>query len=125
MKRSLILAALVAFAATTAADAASLRRKVVRDRHGVDVLVVSVTPSGSKVYGVDIVDASGSVADVVAPKGWVGVAAADHILFRTGRRPIAPGRTLTFRIYTADPRAPLKVRLRNRKIEPLGAERTL
>ncbi len=125
MKRSLFCAALAVVVFATTAGAASFQRQIVRDRNGVEVLVVRVTPSGSSVYGVDIVDPSASVSDVVAPKGWVAVAGADRVLFRTGHRPIAPKKTLSFRIYTADPHAPLTIRLRNRKVKPMGAERTI
>jgi len=125
MKRSVFLSlAVSALLSTTVAHAARVSRGLTTDKKGENVLVLKIAASNRAIYGVDIRDASGSVADIIAPKGWVGVAGNDRILFRTGARPIRTGATFTFRVYTADPSAKLTVRFRGPKA-PFGSTRSI
>jgi hypothetical protein len=75
------------------------------------VVVVRVTASGSSIYSIAITDESGSVEDIVSPKGWSGVASEGHIVFATVDHPIASGSSKSFRIVTTNADAGLSVRL--------------
>ena len=90
--------------------------KTVLTTEGADaVVILSVTARGRAVYGLTVVDASESVSDIVAPKGWVGIASGDLVTFRTFENPIASGSSMAFRIVTKNPQARMSVTFRDAK----------
>jgi len=118
MKRSLFLVSLVAvlaLALTYPALAASpsAAKRVLADDGGAAVVLVRVSASAESVYGVTIKDASGSIKDIVAPEGWVGVSSGSNVIFRTSSKPIKAGTTLGFRLVTSNKDAGLTVSFRD------------
>lgn len=117
MKRSilLLLALFLCAAPAWAGPAATKAVKAVSD--GITTLAVTVS-SDEEVYAVSITGAA--IDDVRAPKGWVGVASGNHVLFMTGESPVKDGNTLAFKILTKEPSAALKVSFRG-KDDPIGS----
>jgi hypothetical protein len=118
MKRSiLILLALFVAAAPAWAAGPTATRAVKAESDGVTTLAVTVT-SGEDVYAVTISGAA--IEDVRAPKGWVGVASGNHVMFMTDENPVTGGRSLAFKILTTEPSASLKVSFRGKE-DPIGS----
>lgn len=130
MKRSTLtitLAAVLALALTIPALAASptVSKTVLGESvDGTTVLVISVKATDHTIFGVDILDASGSVTDVIAPKGWVGITDGGDVQFRTGEKPISAGNSLSFRVVTTNRNATLKVSFKDAKTT-VGESKTL
>ncbi len=102
----------------------SATKAVIGTENGTAVIVINVAASGQAIYGVNIKDESGSIKDIVAPKEWVGISSGDEVIFRTGAKPIQPGSTLSFRVYTGNEGAQLSVSFRD-KDSPIGSATTL
>jgi hypothetical protein len=122
MKRStftIALATLVAVAIALPLGAAPTVSKRVVDENGKTVVLVNVVASGYSVYGIDI--KGGSIKDLKAPKGWVGITSGSRTIFRTGGEPVKSGATVTFRLYMEDTAAPLDVTFRDDKNKERGA----
>jgi len=120
MKRSfLILVALVAAVVVVPAWAAgpTATKAVAGEDEGISTLRVTVA-SSDEVYAVIISGAA--VDDIRAPKGWVGVASGNHVMFRTGENPVKAGNTLSFKILTTEPTAALKISFRGKE-DPIGS----
>ena len=113
MKRSiLILLALFVAAAPAWAAGPTASKAVKAESDGITTLAVNVT-SSEEVFAVTITGAA--IDDVRAPKGWVGVASGNHVLFMTGENPVKSGNTLAFKIMTTEPSAALKVSFRGKE----------
>lgn len=120
MKRSiLVMLALLSALAIVPAWAAgpSATRSVAGEDNGISTLAVTVT-SDTEVFAVTISGAA--VDDIRAPKGWVGVASGNHVMFRTGDNPVKGGNALAFKILTTEPTAALKVSFRGKE-DPIGS----
>ena len=99
--------------------------KTVLTTEGEDaVVILNVTARGRAVYGLTVVDATESVSDIVAPKGWVGIASGDLVTFRTLENPIASGASMAFRIVTKNPQANMSVTFRDAK-SAFGGKKSL
>jgi hypothetical protein len=117
MKRSiLILLALFVAAAPAWAAGPTASKAVKAESDGITTLAVNVT-SSEEVFAVTITGAA--IDDVRAPKGWVGVASGNHVMFMTGENPVKSGNTLAFKIMTTEPSAALKVSFRGKE-DPIG-----
>lgn len=123
MKRSLwtltITALAVLIALPVLAAGPNATKSVQGSEDGTAVVLIRVTASGAAVYGVTIKDASGSIKDIVAPKGWVGISSGTDVIFRTGEKPIRSGESLTFRLHTTNEDGSLSVSFRD-DTSPLG-----
>ncbi len=118
MKRSiLILLALFVVAAAPAWAAPKASKAVKAESDGITTLAVNVT-SDEEVYAVTITGAA--IDDVRAPRGWVGVASGNHVMFMTGENPVKAGTTIAFKIMTTEPSAALKVSFRGKE-DPIGS----
>jgi hypothetical protein len=62
----------------------SVSKRVMGEGGGEAVVLVRVIASDQDVYGVTIKDASASITDIAAPKGWVGISSGRDVIFRTG-----------------------------------------
>jgi hypothetical protein len=129
MKRSvwtIALVALVGAALVVPALAAgpSASKSVLGDDGSKSVVLVRVTAANQDLYGVTIKDASGSIADIVAPKGWVGISSGRDVIFRTGGSPIKAGTSASFRLVTSNEDGELTVSFRDKK-SPVGKSKTL
>jgi len=114
MKRSRLpillgMLVVVALVGASAAAGPTVSKRVLGEAEGAAVLVIQVTATEGSIYGVTIEDASGSMYDVVAPKGWVGITSGGKTLFRTDAKPIAAGSRLAFRVLTTNKDAGLTV----------------
>ena len=122
MKRSIFsiaLAAVLAVALVLPLDAAPTVSKRVVDEDGKTVVLVRVAASEFSVYGVDI--EGGSIEDLKAPKGWVGITSGSRTIFRTGGDPVKSGTSMTFRLYMTDTDAKLAVTFRDDDNKERGA----
>ena len=118
MKRSiLILLALFVVAAAPAWAAPKASKAVKAESDGITTLAVNVT-SDEEVYAVTITGAA--IDEVRAPRGWVGVASGNHVMFMTGENPVKAGSTIAFKIMTTEPSAALKVSFRGKE-DPVGS----
>jgi hypothetical protein len=128
MKRSLwtltaaVIVVMIALPVLAADPTAS--KGVVGSEDGKSVVVINVTASNQSIYAVTIKDASGSIKDIVAPKGWVGICSGTDVLFRTGEKPIRPGTTLAFRLVTTNETGALSVSFKDEN-SPVGSAKTL
>jgi hypothetical protein len=128
MKRSLwtltmtIVVALVALPVLAAGP--SVTKSVKGSEDGTSVVLIRVTAASESVYGVTIKDASGSIKDIIAPKGWVGICSGSDVIFRTGEKPIRAGSSLTFQLFTTNEDGELSILFRDDK-SPIGSGRTL
>lgn len=118
MKRSILvlLVLVVAVVPAWAAAAPTATKAVKAESDGVTTLAVTVS-SDEEVYAVTITGAA--IDDIRAPKGWVGVASGNHVMFMTGENPVKGGNELAFKILTTEPSAALKVSFRG-KDDPIG-----
>ena len=89
MKRSLLLLlALFVSAAPAFAAGPSATKAVKAESDGVTTLAVTVS-SDEDVYTVTISGAA--IDDLRAPKGWVGIASGNHVMFTTDEKPVSNG----------------------------------
>ncbi|HET6348849.1 MAG TPA: hypothetical protein VFH88_07155 [Candidatus Krumholzibacteria bacterium] len=117
MKRSiLVLVALFVAAAPAWAAGPTATKAVKGESDGITTLAVTVS-STDEVYAVTISGAA--IDDVRAPKGWVGVASGNHVMFMTGENPVKGGNSMAFKILTTEPTAALKVSFRGKE-DPIG-----
>jgi hypothetical protein len=114
----------VALAVPALAASPGASKSVLGDDGGKSVVVVKVTATSDDIYGVTIKDASGSIADIVAPKGWVGISSGRDVIFRTGGSPIKAGSSVSFRLYTSNESGELTVSFRDQK-SLIGMSKTL
>lgn len=128
MKRSFwtltIAIAVVWIALPVLAAEPNATKSVVGSEDGTSVVEVRVTAAGQSIYAVTIKDTSGSIKDIVAPKGWVGITDGTDILFRTGDKPIRAGSSVTFRLHTTNEDGALSVKFRDEN-SPVGSGKTL
>jgi hypothetical protein len=128
MKRSIWTLTLIAVAVLVAlpvlAAGPTATKNVTGGEDGIAVVEIHVTASGESLYGVNITDASGSIKDIIAPKGWIGISSGDEVMFRTGKKPIVDGDTVTFRLMTTNEGAGLSVRFRD-ELKSVGSAKTL
>jgi len=115
----------IAFIATAPAGAEpTATKKLVKQENDSSVLAIEVTASGKTVYSVTITDDTGSIIDVKAPKGWVGITSGERTLFRSNEKPIESGQKVVFKVVTTDSSAPLGVTYRGAK-KPIGGKQTI
>jgi len=129
MKRSVGIFALVAIVATALAlpvlaAGPNVTKSVLGDDGGNAVVVVRVAATSDDIYGVTIKDASASIGDIVAPKGWVGISSGRDVIFRTDDSPIKAGSSAAFRLTTTNAGAELSVSFRDSK-SLIGQSKTL
>jgi hypothetical protein len=118
MKRSLLIfLALVVVAVPVWAAGPTATKAVKAESDGITTLAVTVS-SDEDVYAITISGAA--IDDVRAPKGWVGVASGNHVMFMTDENPVTGGRSLAFKILTTEPTAALKVSFRGKE-DPVGS----
>jgi hypothetical protein len=110
----LILAALL-FPALLFAQEPSLSRSHYEAEPGLSVMTLTLSAGGQAVYGIIIEVPGGGVEDLAVPDGWSGVASDDHILFHSFEKPIASGRSLSFKVLTRKPESALKWHIQDRK----------
>ncbi|MFQ5511696.1 MAG: hypothetical protein ACE5EO_07595 [Candidatus Krumholzibacteriia bacterium] len=121
----LLFAALAVMASVPALAAdPSVSKTVLTNQGEAAVVILNVTARGRAVYGVTIVDATESVDDIVAPKGWVGIASGERVTFRTLENPIASGSSLAFRVVTRNAETGLAVTFRDSK-SAFGSKKSL
>ena len=102
----------------------SVTKSVIGSDNGTSVVLLRVKASNQAIYGVVVKDASGSISDIVAPKGWVGITSGSEVLFRTGSKPIRAGSTLSFRLHTTNEDGSLTVYFKDDN-SPIGSGKTL
>ncbi len=128
MKRSLwtltVAAVAIIIAIPALAAGPNATKSVKGSDDGVSVVLIRVTASGDAVYGVTIKDASGSIKDIVAPRGWVGISSGTDVIFRTGEKPIKSGNSLTFRLHTTNEDGSLSISFRD-DTSPIGDSTSL
>jgi hypothetical protein len=128
MKRSiwtLTVTALVALVALPVLAAGpNATKSLGTSEDGTAVVNIRVTAANDAVYGVTIKDASGSIKDITAPEGWVGISSGTDVIFRTGEKPIRAGSSLTFRLLTTNEGGSLSVSFRD-KNNPIGSTKSL
>lgn len=121
MKRSFLVLLALCLAAAPAFAEPKATKAVKAESDGVTTLAVTVS-SNEDVYAVTITGAA--IDDVRAPKGWVGVASGNHVMFMTDANPVTNGRALAFKIMTTEPSASLKISFRGKE-EPVGSPVTI
>jgi hypothetical protein len=125
MKRFVCIIALVAVAATPVLAAGpNVTKSVLADDGGNAVVVVRVSATSDDIYGVTIKDASASIGDIVAPKGWVGISSGSDVMFRTDDSPIRAGSSAAFRLTTTNAGGNLSVSFRDNR-SAVGSSTTL
>jgi hypothetical protein len=102
----------------------AVSKKVIAGDDGSAVILISVSAGSSTVYGVTVEDPSGSIDDVVAPKGWCSIATGHKAAFRTGEKPIKAGSSVSFRIVTTNKDAELQVTFKDEKTQ-IGGKKTI
>lgn len=107
----LVLVVLPALAADPAVS-----RKVETDENGVTMVVLRVQAGSRPIYGMTVDEVSGSISNLYAPKGWVGISSGEHVLFRTLEAPIKSGKSASFKIVMPDTQAPLSLSFRDEKV---------
>jgi len=107
------LTALLAGAGLSAEPAVS--KRVMTEDDGTAVIVIEVSASDRPIYGITVVDASASVTDIVAPKGWAGISSGDRVVFSTVDKPVEVGGSVVFRLVTSNKAAPLRFTFRDAK----------
>jgi hypothetical protein len=129
MKRSVCTVALVALLAAALAlpvlaAGPTASKSVLGEDGGKAVVLIRVSAANQDIYGVTIKDASGSIEDIVAPKGWVGISSGRDVIFRTDEKPIKAGASLSFRLYTRNADGELSVSFRDAR-SLVGQSKTL
>jgi hypothetical protein len=90
-------------------------KRVMTEDAGTAVLIVEVQAANAAIYGITVLDASASVTDLVAPKGWSGISSGDRVVLSTVDKPVEAGGTLVFRLVTSNKEAPLSFTFRDAK----------
>jgi hypothetical protein len=120
MKRFYLLSLFLVVAVVAApafAAGPSATKAVTAEAEGISTLFVTVSSAGEEVFAVTISGAN--LDDIRAPKGWVGVASGNHVVFRTGANPVKSGNSLAFKLLTTEPSASLTVSFQG-KDDPIG-----
>ncbi|MBN2072265.1 MAG: hypothetical protein JW814_12495 [Candidatus Krumholzibacteriota bacterium] len=81
--------------------AASVNKSVTVMEDGRFLIKLRVTSSGSKIFGLKIIDPEASIVDVYAPSGWCVVTDGEDFLARTGSNPVKAGKTIEFIIHSS------------------------
>jgi hypothetical protein len=121
---ALVTVAIAFIAALPAAADPTATKQLVKQNNDSSVFAIEVTASGKTVYSVTITDETGSIIDVIAPKGWVGITSGDRTLFRSNEKPIESGTKAIFKVVTTNSEAPLGVTFRGAK-KPIGGEQSI
>jgi hypothetical protein len=116
------LAVMIAIPALAAGP--NVSKRVLGEADGTAVVLISVTATDQTIYAVTIKDASASIKDIIAPKGWVGITSGSDVLFRTGSKPIKAGTSTSFRIYTTNSGASLTLSFKD-DLTTVGESKTL
>jgi len=111
----LAAALVVSLTATVWAAEPAVSKRLVTEDDGMAVLVLEVRGADQAIYGITLVDETGSVVDIVSPKGWSGISSGDRVLFTTVDTPVGSGERIEFRIVTSNKSAPLRVSFRDAK----------
>ena len=93
----------------------TVSKSVATEDDGTVVLIVEVRASNQPIYGITVVDASASVTDLVAPKGWAGISSGDRVVLSTVDKPVEAGGSVVFRLVTTNKAAPLRFTFRDAK----------
>jgi hypothetical protein len=109
----MIIALATVIAAPVSAAEPVLVKRVVTEDDGTAVVVVDIRAADRAIYGVTITDASGSITDIIAPKGWAGISSGDRVVFMTTDTPVAAGKSVAFKMVTTDKSARLNVTFRD------------
>lgn len=107
------LAGIVSGPALSAEPAVS--KRVMTEVDGTTVLIVEIQAASQAIYGITVADASASVTDIVAPKGWSGISSGDRVVLSTVDKPIEAGGSVVFRLVTTNKEAPLRFTFRDAK----------
>ena len=99
-------------------------KRVLAGDEDVTVYVLKVSASGSDIYGLTIEESSGSVEDIVSPKGWSGIAAGDYVSFKTVDKPIKSGSSMMFRIIAGSSDATFTIKFQD-KDSRIGAKKSI
>ena len=111
-----VVAALIALLAGAGLSAEpAVSKRVMTEDDGTAVIVIEVSASDRPIYGITVVDASASVTDIVAPKGWAGISSGDRVVFSTVDKPVEVGGSVVFRLVTSNKAAPLRFTFRDAK----------
>jgi hypothetical protein len=112
----LFVAALAGIAAGPALSAEpAVSKRVMTEVDGTTVLIVEIQAASQAIYGITVADASASVTDIVAPKGWSGISSGDRVVLSTVDKPIEAGGSVVFRLVTTNKEAPLRFTFRDAK----------
>jgi hypothetical protein len=93
----------------------TVSKSVATEDDGTAVLIVQVRASDQAIYGINVVDATASVIDLVAPKGWAAISSGDRVVLSTVDTPIEAGESVVFRLVTTNKAAPLRFTFRDAK----------
>ena len=121
---SIAILALLLMTVSAFAAGPSVQKSVLAGEDGTSVILLRVSAGSSTIYGVTIEDESGSIDDVIAPKGWCSIASDSKAVFRTGDKPIKSGSTLSVRIVTTSENATLGVIFKDAKTQ-VGSKKTI
>ncbi len=124
MGLSVISLLLILFALPLLASPPGVSKSVLAGDGTEAVVVVRIAATTHDIYGITILDESGSIVDIISPKGWCGIATADRILFGTDDRPIKAGSSKSFRIVTKNKDASLLISFRD-KDSSIGKTKTI
>lgn len=106
------------------AQEASLSRTHYEAEPGLSVMLLQLKAGNQAVHGFYVEDPTGSVQELVSPNGWSGVTSGELTLFHSLDKPVASGRTLTFKVLTKNPNATLNWYVQDSKGR-IGATRQL
>lgn len=121
---SIALIALMLLALPVIAAGPSVHKSVLAGENGTTVILLRVSAGSSAIYGVTIEDESGSIDDVVAPKGWVSIAGDSKAIFRTGDKPIKSGGAISLRIVSTSENPTFGVTFKDAKTQ-IGGKKTI
>lgn len=116
---TLLILAVPAFAAGP-----SIHKSVLAGEDGTSVILLRISAGSSAIYGITVEDESGSIDDVIAPKGWCSIASDSKALFRTGDKPIKSGATLSLRIVSTSENVTFGVTFKDAKTQ-IGSKKTI
>ena len=102
IKISVLIITAIALVASGSAWAAPARiaRSVTELDNGTWLIKIDVASTGAGIYGLKLVDPTGSIVDVYAPKGWVAVSDGEAYAARTADRPVKSGKSLQFLVHS-------------------------
>lgn len=129
MKKNLLaslisILTLLLLAAPILAAGPTVQKSILAGENGTSVILLQVNAGSSSIYGITIEDESGSIDDVIAPKGWCSIASDSKAVFRTGDKPINSGATLSLRIITTSETATFGVTFKDAKTQ-IGSKKTI